>query len=51
MRRHLWAWQIAKSLHGHASVEEERYIGEKPVRKTVEERGWQASWKVQISRY
>ena len=48
VRPHAWAWNIAKAIHGHASVEEELYEGEKPVKKSVEERGWTCSYKVAI---
>ena len=43
-----WGLNIAKAIHGHASVEEELYEGEKPVKAAVEQRGWSCSYKVAI---
>lgn len=49
VRRHSWGYRIAKALWDHGSTEEERFQGDKPVKKLVEERGWSCSWKVRIS--
>ena len=48
VRPHPWAWNIAKAIHGHASVEEDLFEGEKPVKAEVEQRGWSCSYKVAI---
>ena len=48
LRRHPWSYRIAKAVHELASVEEERYTGEKPVKKTVDEHGWMCAYKVPI---
>ena len=48
VRPHPWAWNIAKAIHGHASVEEELFEGDKPVKVAVEQRGWSCSYKVAI---
>ena len=48
VRRHPWAMKVAKAVHDHASTEEDNYDGEKPVKSTVEERGWACSYKVRI---
>ena len=48
VRRHPWAMRVAKSVHAHASMEEDNYEGEKPEKTTVEERGWSCSYKVRI---
>jgi hypothetical protein len=48
VRRHPWAVKVAKAVHDHASTEEDNYDGEKPVKSTVEERGWACSYKVRI---
>lgn len=48
IRRHPWALRVAKAVHDHASTEEDRYDGEKPVKSSVEERGWFCSYKVAI---
>lgn len=49
VRRHPWAYRVAKAVWEHASVEEERFQGDKPVKKTVDERGWSCSYKVQVT--
>ena len=49
VRRHPWGYRIAKAVSDHASVEEERFQGDKPVKKVVDERGWTCSYKVRIS--
>ena len=48
VRRHEWAYRVAKAVYDHASVEEEHFDGEKPVKKVVDERGWTCSYKVAI---
>lgn len=48
VRRHEWAYRVAKAVHDHASVEEEHFDGEKPLKKVVDERGWTCSYKVRI---
>lgn len=49
VRRHPWGFKVAHAVWAHASAEEERFQGDKPVKKTVEERGWSCSYKVRIS--
>ena len=48
VRWHPWAYKVAKTVHEHASVEEENYEGEKPVKKTVDAEGWTCRYKVQV---
>lgn len=49
VRRHPWGLKVAQAVFDHASVEEERFQGDRPVKKTVDERGWSCSYKVRIS--
>ena len=49
VRRHPWGHKVAKAVFDHASTEEERFQGDKPVKKLVDERGWTCSYKVRIT--
>lgn len=48
VRRHPWGFRVAKAVWEHASTEEERFQGDKPTKRTVDERGWSCSYKVRI---
>ena len=48
VRRHPWAYRVAKAVHDHASTEEENYTGDKPVKKTVDAEGWTCRYRVQV---
>jgi len=48
VRRHPWAYRVAKAVHAHASTEEENYSGDKPAKKTVDAEGWTCRYKVQV---
>ena len=48
VRRHPWAYRVAKAVHEHASVEEEDYTGDKPVKKPVDAEGWTCRYRVQV---
>ena len=49
VRRHPWGHKVAKAVFDQASTEEERFQGDKPVKKLVDERGWTCSYKVRIT--
>lgn len=48
VRRHPWAYKVAKAVHEHASVEEDNYTGEKPVKRTVDAEGWSCTYTVRV---
>ena len=48
VRPHPWAWNIAKQVHAHASVEEEQYVGKMPMKASVVQSGWNCSYMVAV---
>jgi hypothetical protein len=48
VRRHSWAWRVAKAVWEHASTEEDDFVGDKPVKKTVDAEGWSCRYRVRV---